>query len=689
MSTMDRTKTTLFQIGLLFLLAVIAVGIWFNRFSAPAPKAGATVAGENLSQGSPFPSSPTALNNIVLPEMAQLISAIQRGDGKLIESTWRDALRQRNSKYLIELYRAICKHGNQAALEAIGPMVLPLDENGRAELLAGLDDLMDRKQYAGVRFIVDKKNTSIGLFATGMKPWVMKEFNREPFDPGRFETAFNAVVVDGHQQISGYGPELIVASLTGSASRFEWMLNKCSELPNNGVIGAIPRIESMPNLINDATIERMLRIGSKLRHGYNLTGIFRLCLPHIKPEHSVLVREMMTKMQAGPELVNYVLSCNGSEIDLWLRDDLRLSQALFLKFEQALRPADFREKVEQFKPLAAQFNQLATKWPELDIFRIIAPNYVEQNEWLWNNGYRPNSNSPVVSSLYLAIRFKDRELLKQTLSREKNDLLVALNQGMPMNAKPGDTSSAPNFVPLLEVITNWDLEAVKLLVATGAHDWHTWKHESPLLLATRQKKLDIYRHLVDAGINWKDQDVATAGKLEDVDQTILKDVRQEESLAKRDSALSLLNKTVAENNIVELDKVLERFPYRDQFGNLPQRVEAQMTVVDAMATNWRHAPEIYSVMRSAVKYPQMFNRLLAEGFPVDSQTLMVIVQGGHTEVLQSALADLDVRNVIKTHLAMLKNGSRNHAEVQKLLNELDQEIAPLARPTNRPPAARR
>ncbi|MCC6507764.1 MAG: hypothetical protein IT423_01555, partial [Pirellulaceae bacterium] len=491
---------------------------------------------------------------------------------------------------------------------------------------------------------------------------------------------FSAIIqaVKANRRPINYMPELITESLNGSAQRFEWTLRACDELTDNEIYAPIARIENTPNLINESNIQRVLQLGSKLKKR-DLTLLFRLCLPHIKPEHASLVREMMVKMQATPELVDYVVTRDAGEIELWLRDDLRFSRAVFHKFEQSLRPADFREKAEQFATMSTMFNRMATQSPDFDVFRLIIPQFVEQNEWLWSHGYRPTVDTPVVSCLYLAIRFKDMELFKQTLNRNKGDLWHVLNEGMLMPASSGDKSAPSQYVPLLVVIADWDLEAVKLLIASGAHDWNTWKHESPLLVATRQKKLDIYRHLVASGIKWDQKDVGTAGKLDDVDQTVRKDIGDEEKLAKRDSAYKALIQAAAAGDMAALEKVLERFPFRQEFGALPERLEQQLVMYEAMTTNWRRAPGIDEVMTRAVRHPQIFNRLLAEGFPVSPETLHIIVTGGHIEVLENALCDMDIRKMVIVNLASLQNASQNQPELKKLLDELVPKLEPARR----------
>ncbi|MCC6510736.1 MAG: hypothetical protein IT423_16650, partial [Pirellulaceae bacterium] len=191
--TTERPKTSLFQYGLLILLAVIAVGVWLNRSSGSKEQAPALVTGENLRAESPFPNAPGGSRNVVLPELEQLADSIKQGDVKVIEPAWRNALMVRNSQYLIKLYRLICEHGNEEALAAIGTTMQPLSSQDIAEVLAGLTDLLDRKQYAGLLFVLDKKATSIGLFMEHVKPWLIKEFQREPWEDQRFSAIIQAV----------------------------------------------------------------------------------------------------------------------------------------------------------------------------------------------------------------------------------------------------------------------------------------------------------------------------------------------------------------------------------------------------------------------------------------------------------------------------------------------------------------
>ncbi len=247
------SRNTIFQVCLLLVLVAIAVGIWTSRMSSSKITGDSALFDASRFQtGQPSTSSAQVLSG----KPSDLLEAIKNGEEHPIRLALQEAMRTRNTSYIIELYRLACKHGTMKALREMHRMPLPLSKEEQQQIFDGINDLLARQQYDAVRYIMTQ-NKSYGLTDDALSQWIGDQFASEPWERARME----AVMPSGlsFQGTSELPVRMIQASLTGPEDRFEWLCKHLVAIPNNSAQVSVNML-AKSKTIDASNVSRILQL---------------------------------------------------------------------------------------------------------------------------------------------------------------------------------------------------------------------------------------------------------------------------------------------------------------------------------------------------------------------------------------------------------------------------------------------
>lgn len=684
----------MFQIALLAVLCLIALGIWYNRLSngsgtAVRNEAGnatgytggypvgnaANSGGQLPSQGQPFGGVATGSNGSLYGAgVPALEAAVKANDYAKIREACYAARRQSDNQFLLKAFRLACDHGSIDSLRAIDSTVGTPTAHDIEELLAGVNRLIDRGEDESLRYVFGKFS-QMGVPVHRVVDWTVNEFNREPWDSQRFQK-----IVGSMPNFNFSVPKLLPLCLTGPIERYEWMKQYLKQSTNSNHQAELGHILANPATASAENVDRIIGFLDYTKSNNHV--IVANCAAYLQPKHLEAISHALKGNLIEPQVLTYIIKQPVESVKPCLDSDSNLRTLITRKINETLGRAEPSTKLEELNELVPwiqwHMQQEAGCEPYANLIGSSSPRL----EWLWKHGVRPSPSAGIEARLFLAIRFKDRQLLGQVLSVPSSELSNLLNKGIRLiDARSG----SDRFVPVLEAIRNWDLDAVKMLVANRSHYWMNWTHQSPLLLAVELKKRDIYDHLRTSGLTWSEAAKSELPRLADVSPDIIEDALVGTAGTSGGPPLfeGLLT-AASTGNLSELDAAIKQFHTTVQSASQAPNFEYYLKTRDDYIAELKSLPDANKVMLAAIRYPAVFLRLQMEDFPVTERTIYAIMQTENRKVLEIALRDLNVRRNMRkfTQEVLLKNATRPkiveyYAELGMLKNLPEDQIAPM------------
>ncbi len=663
------SRNSVFQICLLVLLTAIAIGIWVNRGSSSKDTGGAQFVDASTYQKNQVPpvnpsTKPPRTKNS--GNATDLLESIENGEQTTIRVAWAEAMRVQNSDYLIEAYLLACKHGTVKALIPMNHMMVPLSNEDEQKILAGLDDLIARKQYDAVRYVLSQ-NMGFGLTKKPLNKWIGDQFVKEPWDRERMDAVLQRAL--HFQGTNDLLVRMITASLSGPEDRFKWMCESLYQIPDASPQIAISSL-TKSNVINASNVARVLELSSHWHESVDRGELFTACSPYLTAEHTVLVRKALRPSQPPPGLIDYILKYDAQDVSTWAVGNQKFSLALHREFKNAIMAEKGPEALERFASIKTYLVRQCVENSQWDVFAPENIPFTASMKWLWSQGFRPSNEASLALRLYLGIRCQDQDYLRKLIAREKLSLPELLNSGFDFGAiahvKANDN---PRIVPLLTAIEEGDLEVIRILVESKGHNWKTWSFENPLTVAVRANKSDIYRYLGTAGLTENVGMSMPADRQKSNSGPAAKVAIDPRELRTLETASKVVLRIVEAGDLAALENVLAIFPFHPTFQARSNDIQTQLTSYNAETERWRYHPELRKAFEKSIVHPKLFARMLAEGFVIDRPMLLSIVRDGHDEVLQMALCDMVTRELASKHLAELDEAAQIWPKVLRVLAE--------------------
>lgn len=666
-----KASTSLFQVALLIVLGAIAVGIWRQKLTRPD---GAQFDAEDVLRGVPQASAPLSdpatrsapAQDTSLPEPATLIDALKSNDVVRIRQVCQRARNQSNQQFLFQLLLLAMEHGSSQSIEAIDRVILRFDPEDSAVMLTALQKLLDHgdKDVIGAVLNAPYRFSIDGAIVQKL---VLSEFSREPWDPIRFERASRCLQDNYHSVMK----DLIVISTEGSVDRWRWLVEKLEDLRSRNLLysSEVDLALNKSGLATAANIDRLLAFLPFLQT--NKGEFVKENLPFFKPEHFESVCAGV-KGNFPPGLVDYALRQDTAKIVEQLQRDASFYRQLQARWNEAT--GGIGPSVEPFDSIAGHILVLSQKDSGWKSFGDWKPEIIDKYLWLWDHGFRPNEQTAIATTLYLAIRFHDTELLRQAVQSRSTELDKCLTQGIPL--KPNRLRTMHDdalFIPLLEAIRDWDLEAVRLLTPADVYDWRNWKHSNPIAVAAQQRKPQVCEYLAGIGVLLNDQAreaVAALGSGADV--AVLENVAKLDTREAGQLAPNLVLQAAQTGDLSKLETVLGHVDFHGQ----PTRLDDQATpdlimhTLESTRRNWTVQPGIQEAVIAAIPFPRCFARLQFEGFPIGHRVVEAIMESGQSETLEIALSDMVTRRDCEHDVLPILTKARQHPHMAELYQEL-------------------
>ncbi len=256
------------------------------------------------------------------------------------------------------------------------------------------------------------------------------------------------------------------------------------------------------------------------------------------------------------------------------------------------------------------------------------------------------------------------------LNREKRALPNLLNEGFSLrDISAVKDNNDQRILPLLLAIEFADMTTVQMLVETNRHNWKTWSFESPLAVALRANKSDVYRYLGTVGVTENtgmSQPAAQPKTADGPAGAVVVDVRDLRNIK---TASKVLMRVVEAGDLASLEKVLANFPYRAPITSQTMDFDSQLEAYQRSMESWRYDPDLRTAFEKSVAYPKLFARLQAEGFAIDMPILLAIVRGGHDEDLEMALRDMNARKLVSSNYPQLDDAAQVWPKVMRVLTD--------------------
>lgn len=663
----ELTLKHLIAIGvmaMLSLLTMIGIGIWAVRFISGA------AAGSNVSsadgtsvQPSPPGSAPPALEPApVAGGDGRLLAMIRANDLNQVRATCELA-RQRGEYQLIRrVFFLACEHGSAGAIQAVGPGVTNPTEREEEEILGAVTKACDRTDMDAVRMAI-MRMSQYGIRKERELQWVTEQFHREPWDAQRFQR-----ISDCERWMTECFPQLAAAALNGSPERYEWLRKLVERDRVSQYTYPLRSLLVLPQTqVNEKNVDRVVELSGYVK--LDVEQILIKCAPYLQPKHSGLVRNAMRYRQPPPELMNYLMKQDPAEIAAWSEQDDSLRMQVTALIDKALTQSEPVESIAELEVVIPAMKFRCQREPNWDPYAQVIITENPRTEWLWKHGIRPPTQA-VQSRLFLALRFQDRTYLQEVLRAGAGspELSTVLNNGIYRRAP--DPNEHQYYVPILEAIKSWDVDAVKILLDTKAHKWQQWHNEHPLLLATKLNKKDIYDLLVSSGATWDAKSRQALATLPNVPAEVLDKAAPP---TEKDSAqlhTELLIKAVKAGDLTKLDEALRRFYASTQGNRSTMGFQEILLSRQTYPTTISSMPELTNLMQLAIEHPDCFERLQFEGFRVTDTTVISIMMAENKPVLAMATRDLGLRYQLRQHAVNVLQAARDKPEMVEFYAQL-------------------
>ncbi len=620
----DIAFKNFFQIALLLVLIFIAVGIWWNRQN-PAV----------IPQGDGFVDKlPPVKAPFDFADDQGLKNLIESGDVAKLRETFNRAQGSGDVQFLLRAFNTACSLEKPRAIEAIELNRYNLTQKDSEDLEKSLDLLADRRNEACLQAAMTNFGRNFGL-QQRLTQWIIKQFERTPWDSQRFE-----LVVRNNRAGGLVNEKLVLASLTGSEERYNWLCDYLSRAPRNELAAAFNELNKNPSIIKEENVGRVLGLLAAAGSGVGTT--FEQVIPFLKPEHFESFRKVVKKQTISFPAFQYILKQPPEVLRPWLEQDNALLARVHDELKKSLQADSPPIPLSEFEPLAPMLAEVFKASDSIDMFGNQSENKPRAVEWLWAHGFRPGQKVLPHIRIYLAIHFKDRALLEDAM-RSSPTLSNYINMGWPEFNEKFETYV---FVPLLETIRTWDLEAVKILMSSKQHDWRIWRHPNPLMVAIECKKQDVYEYLLKSGVTFDEDSRKKLATDPAIDTKVMKDAIESSGLPPEQMALNLFENAVKSGDMKRVEEMLKTYKFRREV-NIPNLdIKQQFTHLEASCNSWRSSNEIVRIVDASIPFPAIFARLQSEGFPIGVDTVIKIIKADSTECLEMALSDLATQTAI-------------------------------------------
>lgn len=666
-----KASTSLFQVGLLIVLSAIAIGIWRQKLTPPAVVPDSAPPYAELPQFSP-PARSAAPNDAALPPDTplpppqSLVDSLKNNDLKRLKQICDLARTQRKPRFLFDLFLLAMEHGSSDAIKVIGLVDMPLDAQDFAAVKSSFKKMLEQDDSEVLRTVL-QMSYRFGIDTAFKKELLLDEFSREPWDQARFEKACNVLAGDYRSVMS----ELVTRSLDGTEERWRWLVAKLKALHSQGkpYASEVERAVNTQGLATATNIDRLLAFLPFLQSGKVSFLVYNQ--PFLDSEHFDSVLEGLKGESFPAPLVDYALRQDAEKIVQSMKRDASFYRQIQSRWNETI--LNNGKSLDNLLPIAKHVLEFAKNDPGWTSFGPWQAESADKYIALWKEGFRPSEQTAVLTRLFLALRFRDADLLRQTMQSSSSELNNCLNLGFAVGPKQSGPSSNTLFVPLLEAIRDWNLEAVTLLTPANTYDWRNWRHTNPIALAAEHRKPEICVYLAEIGVPFNKQAEAAVASLDSSASTqVLANVAEQNAEQAGRLAPQLALQAARTGDFERLEAVLPYIPFRSRASSVPAEAPATvvMHLLESYSRDWKALSEINETVLAAIAHPHLFARLQFEGFPIGASVVEAIMESGQNETLEIALSDMATRQECERLTLQILRKAKDHPYMARLYREL-------------------
>ena len=640
------------------ILFVILGGLWIpvDRFrptnkepsfeAAAAPSKPATVN----ATSKPTPQ----FNAEFLSDPQLMIEYVKQDDGDTVRSALEARLRTFGTRpddddnFKSILFEQACEHNASKVIAVLGQSQGTIKAISPERMGASFRKLIEKRNFVAIESILNSR-FNFDQFPF-LNYFVKEEFARSPWN----EALISRFTSRQEYQFDSQVAELLKIALDGDQNRWNWLVDKLRNRSINYVLEAFVR-ENPPNSSNISRLIDLMPFYDN--RDYFLNDCYRKGL--LNKSHFPSIAKLYRGRYLPKETVNLLYLQDPEVAREWIEGNKFVRLQVQSDWYEAKDLRKFESCLEAIRP----FTKMESGWTLYNHQNID----IDRWNWLWDHGFRPGSDASPVTILILSILQKDIALFRTTITDSSPGFQYFLESGLPVTR---ETELSPDenrvFVPLLEAIRTWNLEAVESILKSHRYDWQKWKHANPVATAMLANKPDIVSHLIAAGVPL---DAVSAEKLKkktkvDLSDTLLQMGTPADGTTEQ-FAISAAIEAAKNGNLINLGKAIESVNSYVDSTNIQNRdPKKSLSLRDSIF----FSDKFRQIVLAAVDQPRCLEMLQFQGFPIDATVLQGIMRVGNHQSLVIAMRDIQTRSEIPRNQTAILAAAKNEEMATLFLN---------------------